>query len=141
PAKLPNHIVRDPHQQEATGEDETGDLQQLGSDHRKGDEEDQRHADAEKKDLAAVLRRESGRKRAHDDDIVAGHGEVADDDLNELGQARSRQDIRKAEPLEHFLRLPALAVTGSSKRRSPRSIWHPSSCPAGTASRPPYPFA
>ena len=57
---------------------------------REGDQEDQRHADAEHQHLLAVARRQAGRQRAHDDDIVAGHGQVADDDLAELGEPARR---------------------------------------------------
>ena len=40
--------------------------------------------------LRAVFLRQAGGQRPHDDDIVAGHGQVADDDLAELGHARRR---------------------------------------------------
>src|SRR5439155_14561615 len=96
----------------------------------------ERHAHAEHQHLTAVTRGKSRGERTHDDDIIAGHSQIADDDLPELGEPVGGEDRAEIQALEH-----GQALIGSCSRRNPRSTWRPSSCRAGTASRRWYPSA
>src|SRR3546814_6062154 len=58
--------------------------------------------------------------------------EIVDDRVPD--RPRAAEGNREVQDeIEHRVRERLVPVTGSSKRRSPRSIWHPSSCREGTA--------
>src|SRR4030095_9644668 len=89
------------------GEHQPRDLEQLRGEDGEGDEEDEGQADAEHQKPLAVPLRTAGGSRTHDNDIVAGHGQVADDDLAELGHASRGENAGEAEPAEHGRLTPA----------------------------------
>ena len=87
-ANLALHPPRDPQQQEAAGEDQADDLQQLRDHEGEGDPQHQRRKDADHDDLLALLGGKAGRERPDDDRIVAGQDDVDQQDLEEGGERR-----------------------------------------------------
>ena len=87
-AQLAVHLPADPQQQDAAGQRQADDGEQLGGDQREEDAQHDGGADAPEDDLAALLHRHGGRGHADHDGVVAGQHKVDRDDLpqsRELG--------------------------------------------------------
>ena len=84
--QLLEHLPADPEQQQAAGEQEPGDVQELRRDQREADAHQRRRGDADDDRLAPQLGRETRRGEADDDRVVAGEHQVDHDHLEERGQ-------------------------------------------------------
>ena len=80
-AQLAVHFPADPQQQDAAGQRQADDGEQLGGDQREEDAQRDGGADAPEDDLAALLQRHGGGGHADHDGVVAGQHKVDRDDL------------------------------------------------------------
>ena len=84
-AKLAPHLPADPEQQDATGEKQADDLEQLDGQAGENDAQDRRGDDADQDGLVTLFLGETGRRKADDDGVVAGQNEVDHHHLQEGG--------------------------------------------------------
>ena len=118
--KLAVHLPAHPEEQDAAGEHQADDRQQL---HRRGGENDAERdgaGDTPEDHLGAHLRRDPRRRHADDDGVVAGEHQVDHDDLGEgdellvevhgkrllsVGWTASRGSPRTLQKSQHGLRI------------------------------------
>ena len=96
-AKLAEHVVGDPQKQQPAGEQQPGDVEQPVGDQRKADQEHHGDAHPEHDDLAPFLRRKAAGDGAHDDDIVARHGEIDQNHPAKRGEPGGGEDVGEVE--------------------------------------------
>lgn len=87
--QLPAH----PQQQDAAGEQQADDLQQLGGEQGEDDAQHGGGADAPQDGAAPLIGRQAGRGHADDDGVVAGQRHVDDHDLDEGGKLGEREPV------------------------------------------------
>ena len=85
-AQLAPHLPADPKQQNAAGEQQPNDLQQLDRDGCEADAQDRGGHDADQDRLLALTLGEPGGGKPDDDRIVAGQHQVNHDDLEKRCQ-------------------------------------------------------
>jgi hypothetical protein len=85
-AQLPVHFPADPQQQDAAGQRQANDGEELGGDEREKDAKGYGGANAPEDDLAALLERHRGGGHANHDGVIAGQDKVDGDDLPQSRQ-------------------------------------------------------
>ena len=95
-AKLAVHPPRDPQQQDAAGEHQADDLQQLVTTSAKTIRSTSAASDADHDDLLALLGGQARGERADDDRIVAGKHDVDEQDLEESRDRRRRDEAARS---------------------------------------------
>ncbi len=103
-AQLLPHLPAHPQQQDAAGEQEADDRQQLRGDAGEDDAQDGRGDDAKKDRLVARLLRKTRGRQADDDGVVARQHEVDHDDLRESGKHFRCQKIKHTSPFPSRVR-------------------------------------
>ena len=85
-AQLAPHLPADPEQQEAAGQQQADDLQQLDGDAGEADAHQRGGGDAPEDHLEALVLRKSGGSEPNDDGVVAREHQVDHHDLEQGGQ-------------------------------------------------------
>ena len=85
-AQLAPQLPADPEQQQAAGQRQPDDLQQLGGDDGEQDAQARRGQDAQHEHPGALAFGQAGGDKADDDGVVAGQHQVDQDDLDERAQ-------------------------------------------------------
>jgi hypothetical protein len=97
-AELAPHFPAHPEEEDATGEQQPDQLQELNGDAGKGNAEGGRRANADDECLVALIGRQAGSGEAYNDGVVAGEHQVDENDLEE-GAQRLRSNIQSCESL------------------------------------------
>ena len=90
-AQLAPHLPAHPQQQDAAGEQQADDLQQLDRDAGEPDAHHGRRGDAPEDHLGALVLRQAGGGQADHDGVVAGQHQVDHDDLEQRSQSFGRE--------------------------------------------------
>jgi hypothetical protein len=92
-AQLAPQLPAHPQQQDAAGEQQADDLQQLGGEQGEDDAQHGGGDDAPQDGAAPLLGGQPGRGHADDDGVVAGQRHVDDHDLDEGGELGEREPV------------------------------------------------
>lgn len=97
-AKFAPHLPADPEQQQAAGQQQPDDCQQIDCDAGKENTQNGRGQNADNDRLAALRGLEAGSGKADNHGIVAGENEVDSDDLQQSRQTGCRKHVHMNIP-------------------------------------------
>jgi len=102
-AQLAPHLPAHPKEEDAAGQQQAHDLEELGGEEREDDAQHRRRNDAEQDRLVALVLRKPRRRQADHDGVVAGKRQV-DADHHQEGRDLGREILRK---LKHAMPRPS----------------------------------